>query len=35
VQRDRLLEAKHRAAPAATATPTMTPVNFFPEKKSP
>lgn len=35
VQQDRLLEAKHAAAPAAVATPTTTPANFFPENKSP
>ncbi|PYI88730.1 MAG: hypothetical protein DMF03_09685 [Verrucomicrobia bacterium] len=35
VQRDRLYEAQHHADPAARALPSATPVNFFPENKSP
>ena len=35
VQRDRLLEAQHRAEPAPSALPSATPVNFFPPPKSP
>jgi len=35
VQRDRLYEAQHRADPAARALPSATPVDFFPQAKSP
>jgi hypothetical protein len=35
VQRDRLLEAQHRANPTPSTLPSATPVNFFPPTKSP
>jgi len=35
VQRDRLYEARHQAEPVAGTSPSATPVNFFPQTKSP
>jgi len=35
VQRDRLYEAKHHADSATSPLPSATPVNFFPQTKSP
>jgi len=35
VQRDRLYETQHHAEPAPSTLPSATPVDFFPQAKSP